>query len=136
MAPGARPSPPPGLRVWEHHLWGRQLFRVLGVQHLRHQHVPKDAAEVAGHGGLLLQPAVVLEGQDDGVWGQLLGGGQTAAQDHSSLPHQDLGYTQWLPHFRTGRWRWGSEEPTLGETESVGQRSGWGPQEGVDCLGS
>lgn len=86
MAPGARPSPPPGLRVWEHHLWGWQLFRVLGVQHLRHQHVPKDAAEVAGHGGLLLQPAVVLEGQDDGVWGQLLGGGGTDSSSGPLLP--------------------------------------------------
>lgn len=55
--------PPPRRRVGDiHYLWGRQLFRVLCVQPLRHQHVSQDGAKVVSHNGLLLQPTVVLEG--------------------------------------------------------------------------
>lgn len=53
---------PPRRGVWEPHLWGWQLFRVRGVQCLCYQHVPQDGAKVVGHGSLLLQPTVVLEG--------------------------------------------------------------------------
>jgi len=40
---------------------------VLPLQRLRQQHVPQDGLQVPGHGGLLLQPTVVLQGQDDRV---------------------------------------------------------------------
>lgn len=56
------------------HLRGREVVGVLPVQRLRQQHVPEDGLHVPRHGGLLLQPAVVLQGEDDGV-GRPLGTG-------------------------------------------------------------
>lgn len=88
MVAGSRiPHPPSGWKSGDtHYLWGRQLFSVLGVQGLCHQSVSQNSAKMAGHDSLLLQPTVVLKGQDDRVWGQLEGG--TAAQSHF-LPCQD-----------------------------------------------
>lgn len=64
------------------HLWGREVVGVLPVQRLCQQHVPEDGLHVPGHGGLLLQPAVVLQREDDGV-GRLLGTGTgTSSAEH------------------------------------------------------
>lgn len=69
-----RLTQPPQLWVPEHHLRRRQRLRILGVQGLCHQHVSQDASKVAGHDSLLFQPAVVLKGQDNRIWGQLWAG--------------------------------------------------------------
>lgn len=59
---------------------------VLPLQWLCQQHVPQDGLHVPGHGGLLLQPTVVLQGQDDGV-GRLLGTGTGSAQHPAPSTH-------------------------------------------------
>lgn len=43
----------------------RQHLRDVGVQQAGQQGVAQDVCEVLGHDGLLLQPTVVLQGQDE-----------------------------------------------------------------------
>lgn len=97
---------------------------------------------MAGHDSLLLQPTVVLEGQDDRVWGQLRGEGQQLRATSPS-PYQDPHYT-WPPTpFRTGRQRHSGGLSRWNVGHAVGPVCPWGDRgqiwglrERVECLGS
>lgn len=79
---------------------------------------------MASHGSLLLQPTVVLKGQDDRVWGQL-GGRKGSCLEPLTLP-QSLPFLYTCPPTPSGQEGKGRAlENPFGETKSLGSGTHW-----------